>query len=312
MTEELNRRDFLLAGLAATASAGALQGAEAGTGLPTRVLGSTGQSVTLFGLGGASSETPLSNGQRDSALAIVNRALDLGVNYFDTAATYGTSETYLGEVVKARRAQMFLASKSAERTRDGAWRELERSLKRLQTDHLDLWQMHHVAIAERDTVPAFAKDGAIRAIEEAKAQKLIRFAGVSGHHQTGVLADWLSRYPFDTLLTVVNAADIHHPDSFIRRVLPVAAKRGVGVIAMKVPAYGKLLKGLAIQQAMHYSLSQPGVACCIIACDSVAMLEQNVAAARACQARLSLAEQVRITERTASYWQETDFYRAWT
>jgi aryl-alcohol dehydrogenase-like predicted oxidoreductase len=311
MSEALNRREFLLTSLAVASAATVGQAAKAAGPLPTRLLGRTGVRVTLLGLGGASSKTPLSMGQHEEAIAIIERALDLGINYFDTAASYGPSEDFLGEVVARRRKDMFLASKSGERTRDGAWRELERSLKRLRTDYLDLWQMHHVSLHERDTVPAFGKDGAIRALEEAKAQKLIRFTGVTGHHRTDVLANWLERYPFDTLLTVVNAVDIHHADSFIRELLPVANKRGVGVIAMKVPAYGKVLRNIGIQEAMHYGLSQSGVACCIISADNIAMLEQNVGAARNF-APLSAERQTQVTTRTASYWQEASFYRDWT
>ncbi|MBW4699347.1 MAG: aldo/keto reductase [Aphanocapsa lilacina HA4352-LM1] len=311
MAEELNRREFLITGFAAAAAAGASEPAATVGTLPERILGRTGERVTLLGLGGASTRTPLSNGRREEAIAIIERALALGITYFDTAATYGTSEEYLGEVVARRRKGMFLATKSDERTRDGAWRELERSLKRLRTDYIDLWQMHRASLPERDTAPAFAKDGVIRAIEEAKAQKLIRFAGVTGHHRTDVLADWLERYPFDALLTVVNAVDIHHADSFIRKLLPVAQAKNVGVIAMKVPAYGQILSDLDIKSAMHYALSQPGVACCIIACDSVAMLEANVAAARNF-APLTAEQQARITARTAGNWQRASFYRGWT
>lgn len=151
MAEELNRREFLVAGFAAAAAAGASAPAAAVGTLPARILGRTGEQVTLLGLGGASTRTPLSNGRREEAIAIVERALALGINYFDTAATYGTSEDYLGEVASRRRKDMFLATKSDERTRDGAWRELERSLRRLRTDYIDLWQMHRASLPERDT-----------------------------------------------------------------------------------------------------------------------------------------------------------------
>jgi aryl-alcohol dehydrogenase-like predicted oxidoreductase len=285
--------------------------------LPLRFLGETGQQVTIFGLGGASSHTPLSQGPRGEAVAIIERALELGVSYFDTAATYGNgrSEKVLGEVAKTRRKAMFLASKTDQRSYDGAMRELETSLKRLQTDHLDLWQMHRASLADRDTRPAFASDGAIKALQRAKDEKMVRFVGVSGHHRSDVLIDWLERYPFDTLLLAINAADKHHPDSLIRRVLPVAAQKKVGVIAMKIPAYGRLLReeqGVGIGGAMHYALSQSGVACGIIACDSIAMLEENVAAARAASEKMSSVKQVALEEKTASYWQEVMFYRRWT
>ena len=284
--------------------------------MPTRMLGQTGQRISIFGLGGASNQTPLSNGPHEEAVAIIERALALGVTYFDTAPTYGDgrSERALGEVAKAHRAQMTIASKTDQRTYDGAMRELESSLKRLQTDHLDVWLMHRASLPDRDTEPAFGPNGALKALEKAQAEKMVRFAGVSGHHRTDVLIDWLRRAQFDVLLTVVNAVDKHHSDSFIERVLPVARERKTGVIAMKIPAYGRLLrpqKNVGIREAFAYALSQPGVCGGVIACDSIEMLEENVAAARAFAA-LDNRAQAALEAKTASYWQEASFYREWT
>jgi aryl-alcohol dehydrogenase-like predicted oxidoreductase len=285
--------------------------------LPVRVLGQTGQKVTVFGLGGASAKTPLSNGPHEAAVEIVARALDLGVNYFDTATTYGNgkSERAMGEVAKTRRKEMLIASKTDLRDYDGAMRELEESLKRLQTDHLDVWQMHRASLPDRDTQPFFGTNGAMKALQKAKDEKMVRFVGVSGHHRSDVLADWLQRYPFDTLLASINAADVHQDDSFIKRLLPVATQKKVGVVAMKVPAYGRLLNrnaGVTMSDAMHYSLSQPGVACCIIACDSIAQLEENVAVARSISGPMEASAQTALEAKTAAYWQRASFYRQWT
>ena len=283
------------------------------TAMPERELGNTGVRVPIFGLGGAG-QTPLSweNRERD-AVAIIQRALELGIRYFDTASSYGPSEDYLGKVLPSHREKVFLASKTAERDRDGVWRELERSLKRLNTDYLDLWQLHHVSFKE-ELDKIFSKDGAAKALEEAKAQKLIRFAGISGHHEPDIIAEGLRRYPFDTTLICINAADKHHPRPFIPTVLPVARQKGVGVIAMKVPAYGRLFKpGVldGMHQAMGYTLSQPGVHCCIIAAETVAQLESNVEVARAFQP-LNEASLAQIEQRTAASWQDNTFFRAWT
>jgi aryl-alcohol dehydrogenase-like predicted oxidoreductase len=283
------------------------------TAMPERELGNTGVRVPIFGLGGAG-QTPLSweNRERD-AVAIIQRALELGIRYFDTASSYGPSEDYLGKVLPSHREKVFLASKTAERDRDGAWRELERSLKRLNTDYLDLWQLHHVSFKE-ELDKIFSKDGAAKALEEAKAQKLIRFAGISGHHEPDIIAEGLRRYPFDTTLICINAADKHHPRPFIPTVLPVARQKGVGVIAMKVPAYGRLFKpGVldGMHQAMGYTLSQPGVHCCVIAAETVAQLESNVEVARAFQP-LNEASLAQIEQRTAASWQDNTFFRAWT
>jgi aryl-alcohol dehydrogenase-like predicted oxidoreductase len=281
--------------------------------MPERLLGNTGVKVPILGLGGAG-QTPLSwdNGEKQ-AVAIIQRALELGIRYFDTAADYGPSEDYLGKVLPTYRAKIFLASKTAARDRDGAWRELERSLNRLKTDYLDLWQLHHVSFeAELDQI--FARDGAARALEEAKQQKLVRFVGITGHHEPDIIAEGLRRYAFDTALIPVNAADKHHPRPFIPQVLPVARQKNVGIIAMKVPAYGRLFKpGVldGMHQAFGYALSQPGVHCAVIAAETVEQLESNIGVAQAFQPldENALAE---IEQRTSIAWQDNTFFRAWT
>ncbi|MFM1842306.1 MAG: hypothetical protein RLZZ490_1042, partial [Cyanobacteriota bacterium] len=183
--------------------------------LPERMLGNTGLSLPIFGLGGAG-QTPLSNpNQEAEAIALIEAALTFGIRYFDTAANYGPSETFLGKGLGDRRSEIFLASKSGRRDRDGAWRELEQSLTRLQTDQLDLWQLHHVSFQE-ELDEIFSPTGAIQALEEARAQKLIRFGGITGHHEPDIIATALERYPFDTTLIAINAADVHHPRPFSR------------------------------------------------------------------------------------------------
>ncbi|MBD2021668.1 aldo/keto reductase, partial [Leptolyngbya sp. FACHB-36] len=155
--------------------------------------------------------------------------------------------------------------------------------------------------------------GAMRAIEEAKQQKLIRFSGITGHHDPAVIAEGLRRYAFDTTLISLNAADKHHPRPFAA-VLPVAREKNVGVIAMKVPAYGRLFSSGALDgmhQAMGYTLSLPGVHCCVIAAETVAQLEHNVSVAQAFKP-LSEQDMATIEQRTAKTWNETTFFRAWT
>ncbi|MGB7415445.1 MAG: aldo/keto reductase [Thermosynechococcaceae cyanobacterium] len=316
------RRNFLIASLAA---AGGVVSCKALTQtsressslklpdstMPERLLGKTGITLPILGLGGAG-RTPLSKqGQEADAIALVEKALQLGIRYFDTAASYGPSEDYLGKVLPSHRKKVFLASKTAARDRDGAWKELERSLQRLNTDHLDLWQLHHVSYPEH-LEAIFAKDGAIQAIKEAKQQKIIRFSGITGHHEPDIIAEGLQRYPFDTTLVSINAADSHHPRPFAPTVLPVAQKQNVGVIAMKIPAYGKLLKPgiLNMQQAMGYSLSLAGVHCCIIAAESPQQLADNVAVASQYQ-QLADQDLKTIEKLTANVWEENTFFRAW-
>ena len=281
--------------------------------MPERVLGSTEVRLPILGLGGAG-QTPLSwENAEDKAIALIQKALDLGIRHFDTGASYGPSEDYLGKVLPAHRSKLFLSSKTAIRDRDGAWRELERSLKRLNTDYLDLWQLHHVSF-EQELDEIFGRSGAIQALEEAKQQKLVRFVGITGHHEPAIIAEGLRRYAFDTTLIPVNAADKHHPRPFIPAVLPVAREKKLGVIAMKVPAYGRLFKpGVldGMHQALGYSLSVPGVNCAVIAAENPAQLESNVKAAQAFQ---SLAERAmaEIEQRTAAAWEDNTFFRAWT
>jgi aryl-alcohol dehydrogenase-like predicted oxidoreductase len=317
------RRNFLISSLAAAGSVVSCKAltqpaqdtpvSDLATGkMPERVLGKTGVTLPILGLGGAG-RTPLSKpGQEGEAIAIIEKALQLGIQYFDTAASYGPSEDYLGKVLPQSRSQVFLASKTAARDRDGAWKDLERSLQRLNTDHLDLWQLHHVSYKEElDAI--FAKEGAIEAIKEAQQQNIIRFSGITGHHEPDIIADGLKRYPFDTTLVSINAADIHHPRPFANTVLPVAQEQNVGVIAMKVPAYGKLLKPGALagmQQAMGYSLSLAGVHCCIIAAETPQQLADNIAVAQQYRP-LAAREMASIERLTANIWEENTFFRAW-
>ena len=315
------RRNFIITSVAVTGGivgGTALQQDASNTAtppatMPERLLGRTGVKVPIFGLGGAG-QTPLSwEGKEKDAAAIIEKALELGIRYFDTAADYGPSEDYLGKVLPSHRSKLFLASKTDKRDRDGAWRELERSLKRLNTDHLDLWQLHHVS-SRQDLDTIFGSSGAIHALEEAMQQKLVRFVGITGHHDPQVIAEGLRRYSFHTTLIPVNAADKHHPHPFLPVVLPVAQQKNTAVIAMKVPAYGRLFKpgGLeGMHQALGYSLSQPGVNCCIIAAETPAQLENNVKIARAFQP-LTHQELAAIEQRTAGIWEDSTFFRAWT
>ncbi len=229
MTSLTTRRNFLLAGMSMVGTAACHQVNHSQTveeiisspiqPLPERKLGNTGISLPILGLGGAG-QTPLSKyGQEASAIAIIEAALKLGIRYFDTASSYGPSEDYLGKVLPSNRSQVFLATKTDKRDYDGAWRELEKSLQRLQTDYIDFWQLHHVSF-EEDLERIFEKNGAAKAIEEAKAQKIIRFSGITGHHEPQVIANALQRYPFDMTLVALNAADIHHPRPFSKTVLP--------------------------------------------------------------------------------------------
>jgi aryl-alcohol dehydrogenase-like predicted oxidoreductase len=277
----LARRDVLK--LAAAAAAGAVASRVAAAvpepKMPTRDLGRTGFRVGIFSLGGqAAIEQP---DNETKAVAIVERALDLGVNYIDTSARYGGdarwSERYIGQVMKRRRREAFLATKTHDRTRDGSLRVLEKSLTLLQTDHVDLWQLHAMStMADVDAV--FAPGGAIEAFEKARSEKLVRFLGITGHTDPDVLSAAIRRFPFDAVLMAVNAADPYHLP-FQKTLLPLAVEKKMGIIGMKIPARGRLLGAITMPEAMRYVLSLP-VSTVIVGVDSVAQLEENVATAR--------------------------------
>jgi len=244
--------------------------------IPARPLGQTGHQVRIFSLGGQA--TLEKSGTKDESVAIINRAIDLGVNYIDTAAAYGRgiSETYIGEVMKTRRKEVFLASKTNDRTYDGSMRLLERSLKNLQTDHLDTWQLHNVRTQD-DLDRIFAKDGAIKALESAREQKIVRFVGITGHRDPFILKKGIEQYPFDSILMALNAADKHNA-SFIDNLLPTAVEKKIAIIGMKIPARGRIFRDGGIttmEQAMRYVLTLP-VNTIIVGISTVKELEENV------------------------------------
>jgi aryl-alcohol dehydrogenase-like predicted oxidoreductase len=248
--------------------------------MPVRPLGDTGHKVRLFSLGGQA--TLEKEGTLDESLRIIHRALDLGVNYIDTSRRYGSgvSETYIGHVMKERRREVFLASKTRDRTYDGSMRSLDQSLKALQTHRLDLWQLHNV-MTDEDLAQIFAADGAIRALERAREEKRVRFVGITGHYDPFVLRRAIERYPFDTILMALNAADRHRA-SFIEHLLPVAVEKGMGIIGMKIPARGRLFRSggiTSMKDAMRYVLTLP-VSTVIVGITRVAEVEENVRIAK--------------------------------
>jgi predicted aldo/keto reductase-like oxidoreductase len=178
---------------------------------------------------------------------------------------------------------------------------LEQSLKLLNTDHLDLWQLHDIGTMT-DVEEVFAKGGAMEALLEAREQKMVRFLGLTGHHRPDSLMEGIKRFPFDTILLALNAADAHHY-SFMTDLLPMAVERQMGIIGMKITGRGRLLSTwtppsleqqkrswegvvlangpgtIGMREAISYTLSLP-VSTVIIGCDTVVQLEENVRLAR--------------------------------
>jgi len=283
MPEGISRRSFfrsMLAGGTLAAFARHLAPAQQeSTGsplrIPTRPLGMTGAELTILGLGGEC--TLERESERDAALAIIDRALALGVNCIDTAPSYGNgaSERRVGEALKGRRKGIFIATKTDDRSYDGAMRSLEGSLKRLQTDQIDLWQIYNI-LSTADLDFMFAREGAVRALEKAREERIVRFTGITGHRDPFLLRRAIERHPFDAMLVSVNAAD-RHVNSFIDHLLPEAVARGLGILAMKVSARGRIFRASGIrtmEQAMRYTLTHP-VSTAVIGISSQGELEEN-------------------------------------
>ena len=300
----ISRRRFLETASLAPLAASALNAAETlndpsaegphNTPLPTRVFGKTGQKVSIIAMGCGSRF--LMYKDEDSALKVLDRAMELGITYYDTAFSYGNglSETRVGKALKGRRNKVWLTTKIAERNGDKALAILEGSLKRLQTDHVDLVHVHQIAGAD-DLANAEAKDGVIEMLLKAKSEGLIRNVGISSHTDPVVLAEALERHPFDCTQMALNAAlagmmsgrggMVVNPaltTSFEAIALPVAVKKNLGIVAMKVFAQEYLNDKAPPAKLIQYSLSLP-VSLCVLGMPKPEMLEENVKLVKAFQ-----------------------------
>ncbi len=202
-----------------------------------RSLGKTGEKLSILGFGGivVKDATPEESAQR------VAQAIEKGINYFDVAPSYGDAEVKLGPALQPYRKEVFLACKSQERERDGVWRELEQSLERLHTDHLDLYQLHAVTKTE-DVDTIFSNKGAIKAFTEAQEQGVVRFLGFSAHSVEAAMA-LMDRFDFDTILFPTNYTT-WYAGSFGPQVLERAKEKGMGILALKAMAKGPWPKGV--------------------------------------------------------------------
>jgi len=243
--------------------------------METRPFGRTGERFPILSFG-AQRIVDEHDCSEEQAIAILNRAIDRGIRYFDTAWIYswGQSEQRVGKVAKHRRQEMWLATKAWERTRDGARRQLEESLTRLQTDHVDEWRLHNIwDLAELDK--CFAPDGALQAMIQARDEGLVRYISLSGHANPQVQIEALRRFPFDSVLIAVSVLD-HFIYSFAEEFLPVANAQGVATIGMKVFALGKLAH--VYDRALRYTLGLP-VSTTIVGCATMEELEKDLAIA---------------------------------
>lgn len=237
-----------------------------------RKFGQTGREFSILSFG-AQRIVDEHNCTEDEAIQIVNRAIDEGIEYFDTAPIYsaGQSEERLGKSFGSRRSQVWIATKTRDRSRDGSWRSLEASLKRLQTDHVEEWRLHDVGSMEQLDL-CFAKDGALKALIEAKEQGVIKHISISGHTNPHVQLEAIYRFPFDSALVALSAAD-HFIYSFADEFLPKANEKGLGIIGMKVIGLGKLAPWY--EKCLRYTWSLP-ISTAIIGMESMEQLEKNL------------------------------------
>ncbi len=276
--------------------------------IPRRTLGKTGYAVSLFSLGGEA--TVEQSGRAEEAEAIINRAIDKGVNYIDTAPTYGGggSENNIGRVMAYRRDEVFLATKTGDRSYDGTMRLIEQSLERLRTDHIDLYQLHNVR-TEGDLERTFAADGSVKALEKLKDEGVIRFTGITGHRDPDVLLKGITEYPFDCLLMSFNAGDVHYAP-FQEKLLQEAVKKEMGIIAMKVATRGRIFRedGLpGMKQALDYVFSFP-ISTAIVGISSESEVDENAQIAANFE-QLSGDELKRLERLVKPYEQEANFFK---
>ena len=252
--------------------------AEQKKAIPKRKLGKTGVQVSMLAFGGGSRF--LMYKDEEEALRVLNQVIDSGITYIDTAVSYGegVSETRIGKVMKTRRKEVFLATKvpTRARTRDAALREVEQSLKRLQTDHVDLLHLHSLGDAN-DLAKIEAPDGAIKALYELREQKVARFIGMTSHTDGAVMKSAIEHNDLNCVQMALNPS---RTNDFEKLALPAANKKGLGVILMKAVAQDKLIgsgPGKAdVDSLIRYALSLP-VSTMVIGMPKVDHIMHNIA-----------------------------------
>jgi len=237
-----------------------------------RAFGTTGKEFPILGFGGQRIVDE-HNCTEEEAIKIINTAIDRGICYFDTAWFYsnGQAETRLGKVVKHRRDEMWLATKTRDTSRDGSWRQLETSLERLQTDYVDEWRLHNVWDYTR--LDEFTgKGGALETAIQAREEGLIGYISISGHSDPQILVEALDRFSFDSALVATSGLD-HFMLSFVEEFLPIANQRGVATIGMKVMGLGSLSHDP--ERALRYALGLP-VSTVVVGMETMEQLDQNL------------------------------------
>ena len=274
--------------------------------LPKRPLGKTGEEISILGLGGEG--ILRTHDREEEAVALIRRALDLGITYFESARAYASSESYYGMALQERRRDIFLTSKSHERSGDGALKHLEVTLKNMKTDFLDLWMIHDVR-SPKDVEQIFAPRGAIKTFEAAKRNKLARFIGISGHRNPTILSRAIDLFPFDVVLLPVNPAEPHYW-SFLEAVLPKVVNKGMGILGMKTLSRGvcaKIFGNESIETFLRFALTQ-SISAAVVGCETIDQLEMNVRIAQSFQP-MDQQEQNVLISRVKPYSRELMYYK---
>jgi predicted aldo/keto reductase-like oxidoreductase len=244
-----------------------------------RPYGKTGQKFPILSFGAQRIVDSHGCSEQD-AVKIMNYALDHGIRYFDTAWIYseGQSEERVGKVARQRRKEMWIATKAWARDKRKARKQLEESLRRLQTDYVDEWRMHNVwSIGELDKITA--PGGSLEAAVQARADGLVRYISISGHSNPNVQIEALARFPFDSVLCATSVLD-HFVLSFAEEFLPVAKAKGVAVAGMKIIGLGHLAK--IYDKALRYAFGLP-IDTAVVGMESMAQLQKNLEVAEAYQ-----------------------------
>jgi predicted aldo/keto reductase-like oxidoreductase len=287
----MNRRQFLEAMAVGLVAAPALGSLPTGK-LPTRTLGRTGIKVPILGFGSGSRF--LMYKDEDKAIEALNRAIDLGITYIDTASSYGDgqSEERIGRVMATRRKEVTLSTKIFARTADEGRRQIELSLKRLRTDHLDVLHIHQLKGLE-DLAAIEARGGVLEALYEAREHKTARAVGITCHAEPAALRIALERHDFDCTQMALNAglarmadapggmkATLMGSSGFEGLALPVATRKHMGVIAMKVFGQEQLIGAASAEELLTYALSLP-VSLASVGMPRIEHIERNAVLARA-------------------------------
>jgi len=281
----MDRREFMKTAAAASVLTSLTETIAVGAdSVPQRTLGRTGEKVSIVGLGGHHIGRPK---DEQLGIRIIRTALDNGVNFLDNCWDYndGQSEIRMGKALRdGYRQKAFLMTKIDGQTKKAATQQLEESLRRLQTDHIDLLQFHEV-IRETDPARILGAGGSLEAAVEAKKQGKIRYIGFTGHKSPDIHLKMLEtafahQFTFDTVQMPLNVMDAHY-NSFEKKLLPVLVKHGIGVLGMKPMGDSIILRSKAASpvECLHYAMSLP-TSVVITGCESMNILQQALDAAR--------------------------------